>query len=382
MKRITKFSILIALCTFSLQSMAQKPEPVYSVVRQIHNFEWYEQQAKAWKQEIDKGTKNNMAWVYWFHANRYAAFADAEKREISKAPYFEKAETIIKMAEKAIPNSFELFYLKTKDNAGGHKSGEFIMKAQALRPFDPLILPELMNHYQFTLDKTGLETVSRKWLESNEMPQEMLITAYNNLISLEPNAILLVNGDNDTYPAWVLQAGKKIRPDVSIINISLTLIDSYREKLFANNKIPALQIKNDSDRETPNIVNHLIENISNRPIYVSAFIAADNYKKYANQMYLTGLSYKYSKEPFDNLAVIRNNVENKYLLDYLKQTFNNNYAQSVVNQMNTGYLAIFLKLYEHYQASGETVKAQKIKELASSIAERGNITEWMKYFEK
>lgn len=382
MKRITKFSILIALCAFSLQSMAQKPEPVYSVVRQIHNFDWYEQQAKAWKQEIDKGTSNNMAWVHWFHANRYAAFADAKKREKSKAPYFQKAETILKMAEKAIPNSFELLYLQTKDNTGGHKSGDIILKAQAMRPYDPLIMPELMNHYQFDQDKAAIETVSQKWIESNEMPQELLATAYNNLISLEPNAILLVNGDNDTYPAWVLQAGKKIRPDVTIINIALSCIDSYREKLFAVNNLPALQFKNDADRQSSAIVNHLIEKVTDRPIYISIFVDDDNYKKYSNQMYLTGLSYKYSKEPFDNLAVIRNNVENKYLLDFLKQTFNNNYAQSAVNQMNTGYLAIFLKLYEHYQASGETVKAQKIKELAKNIAEKGNTTDWLKYFEK
>lgn len=382
MKKLTKITLLLIISLVCLPGMAQKPEPVYSITRQTHDFDWYEQQAKAWKREIDKGTKDKMAWVYWFHANRYAAFADAKKREESKAPYFQKAETIIKMAEKAIPNSFELLYLKTKDNTGGHESGDYIMQAQALKPYDPLILPELMNHYQFTLDKTKLETVSKKWLESNEMPQEILTTAYNNLISLEPNAILLTYGDNDTYPYWVLQDGKKIRTDVTIINVSLALIDTYREKLFANNKIAALKLMNDADRRSSNLVNHLIENVTDRPIYVSVFADDDCYKKYANQMYLTGLSYKYSKEPFDNLAVIRNNVENKFLLDFLKQTFNNNYAQSVVNQMNTGYLAIFLKLYEHYQASGEMVKAQKLKELAKNIAEKGNTTDWLKYFEK
>lgn len=382
MRTSMKLIFGLLLTALSLQGFAQKPVPVYSFVRQIHDFDWYEQQAKAWKLEIDHGTKDNMAWVYWYHANRYASFADAQKRENSKASYFQKAETIIKLAEKSIPGSFELCYLKSKDDTGGHESGDFIMKAQALSPFNPLILPELMNHYQFVQDKANLEIVSEKWIESNEMPQEIMTTAYNNLISLEPNAILFTNGDNDTYPYWVLQNGQNIRPDVMILNISLSLIDPYRELLFKNYNIQALRITKDSDRRSEIIIKHIVENVQYRPIYVSVFIDQDVYKSYADKMYLIGLSYKYSKEPFDNMAVIRNNIENKYLLDFLKHSFHQNYAQAVVNQMNTGYLAIFLKLYEHYLASGETIKAQKIKELAKLVAEKGNTTEWMKYFEK
>lgn len=382
MKTSMKFILGLLLTALSLQSFGQRPEPVYSIIRQIHNFDWYVQQAKAWKQEIDRGSKDKMAWVYWFHANRYAAFADAQKYESMKADYFQKSEDILKLAEKAIPNSFELYYLKTKDNTGGHESGEYILKAQALNPYNPLILPELMNHYQFKQDKANLELVSKKWLESNEMPQEILITAYNNLISLEPNAILLTNGDNDTYPYWVLQNGQQIRPDVMILNISLGLIDPYRELLFKSYHIPILNIIDDLNRRSETIIKHLVENVQDRPIYVTVFTDQDVYKAYAEKMYLVGLSYKYSKEPFDNLAVIRNNVENKYLLDFLKHSFYNNYAQSAVNQMNTGYMAIFLKLHEHYQTCGESEKALKIKNLAKIVADNSGMTDWMKYFEK
>jgi hypothetical protein len=383
MKTSMKLILGLLLMAFSLQGFAQKPEPVYSVIRQIHEFEWYEQQAKAWKQEIDRGTKDKMAWVYFFKANRYARFKDEKKWESKLGRYFMTQDKIIKLAEKAIPNSFEFYFLKANDDAAGSGSGESnIMKAQALKPYDPLILPWLMNYYQFKNDKANIEILSKKWLESNEMPQELLITAYNNLVSLEPNAILLTNGDNDTYPYWVLQNGLNIRPDAMILNISLSVIDSYREVLFKSNNITALNITNGSDRRSETIIKHIVENVQDRPIYVSVFTDQDVYKSYADKMYLVGLSYKYSKAAFDNIAVLRNNVENKFMLDFLKYSFYNNYAQSAVNQMNTGYLAIFLKLYEHYLTSGETVKAQKIKELAKLVAEKGNTTDWMKYFDK
>lgn len=381
MKTSMKLILVLLFTAFSLQTFAQKPEPVYSITRQIHDFDWYEQQAKAWKKEIDRGTKDKMAWIYFFKANRYARFADGTKWESKLGSYFMQPEKIIKLAEKSIPNSFEIYYLKANDDKAGN-GNENIMKAQAIKPFDPLLFSWLMNYYEFAQDKANLELISKKWLESNEMPQEILNTAYNNLVSLEANAILLTNGDNDTYPYWLLQNGQKVRTDVTVLNISLGVIDSYRERLFKENGIPELVIKNDSDRRSETLIKHLIENVHDKPIYVGVFTDQNYYKPYINNMYLVGLSYKYSKEPFDNLAVIRNNVENKYLLDFLKHAFYNSYAQSAVNQMNTGYLATFLKLYDHYMASGEMVKAQKIKEMAKSVAEKGNTVEWLKYFEK
>jgi len=109
----------------------------------------------------------------------------------------------------------------------------------------------------------------------------------------------------------------------------------------------------------------------------------DIYKEYSDKMYMVGLAFRYSDKSFNNMAVLQNNVENKFLLDFLKTNFSNNYAQSVVDQSNLSYLAVFLKLYEQYNLSGETLKAQKIKELAKIVSSRSEYgTKWMQYFEK
>jgi hypothetical protein len=385
MKTSMKLILGLLLTALSLQGFAQKPEPVYSYIRQMHNSDWYEQQANAWKQEIDKGTKGKMAWVYWFTSSRilerYFGYAKWNSKLIM-------SQNIIKLAENAIPNSFELYFIKANDDYAKSESiDEYIMKAQALRPFDQLLLPWLVNYYQFRNDKPNLELTCRKWFESNEIPQELLITAYNNLISLEPNSILIVNGDNDTYPTWVLQYSQKIRPDVLVLHLSSAAdIDKYRENVFKENGISPIIFKNKNDSTAfskAEILGHLVNTIKNRPIYISTYSSFDEYSDFKNKMYFVGLSLKYSEEPFDNLAVIRNNVENKYQLDFLKHTFYNNYAQGVINNMNNRYIPIFLKLHEHYLASGETKKAQDIKELAKKIAENGGSNKyWMKYFEK
>ena len=384
MKATLKKLLLVLFTLISFNSFSQTPEPVYSFVRANHNFEWYEQQAKSWRHEIDLHTKNNMAWVYYFTANRMAGYCDSKAWENQKKDYFLPLKDIIKLAEKAIPNSFELYYMKIYDDCAGNDTGsEYIMKAQKMKPYDKLLLPWLMNYYQFKNDKSNIETVSKKWFESNEMPADLLAITYNKLMSVEENGILLVNGDNDTYPFWILQNVKKIRTDVLILNVSLLGRDSYRELIFKENSIPELILKKNAGWHMSDIVKHIIENVKDRPIYVSIQMDQDIYKDYSDKMYIVGLAFKYSEKSFNNMAVLQNNVENKFLLDYLKFNFSNNYAQSIVDQSNFSYFAIFLKLYEQYQLSGETLKAQKIKELAKKVSQLcGHDAEWMQYFEK
>ena len=192
-----------------------RPEEIKSMRQVVYDEKTYSELAGLWKDYYDE-FPSEYAYANWMYAARYAHDADYSD--------------LLNKGVKKYPANPILLYLKALELHGSHDNVEgrkYLEQAVALDPDyeDPWFA--LVTHYMDNGDEEKLDVALRRLLESGIITDDVMDFNYNMLISLEENAILITNGDNDTYPGWILTRIMEIRPDVAIVNRSLLNTDWY-----------------------------------------------------------------------------------------------------------------------------------------------------------
>ncbi|MEO1513867.1 MAG: SUMF1/EgtB/PvdO family nonheme iron enzyme [Bacteroidota bacterium] len=369
MKTRIFFLLCLTVPCLLAANVAPKPEKIYSITQVLKPLAYYKEQSTLWKNEIDQQSNDANAWL-----NYYAACRMANLRTYSPTKPFDLDEIVGQLSEK-VPNTFEYHHVMSWH--GGHtpEMFEHSQKAYDMAPDRPETYPHLLVAHQLEDRPDEAAALLQKWFESGAMSPGILSWNYNLLMSLDQDAILLTSGDNDTYPGWMLQQVHKVRPDVTILNLNLIATQpKYRNRLFEKNDIPSF------DRlieEYPQpefffeaLSKHLID-ASTNPVYLGVATSRSLRELHSENLYMVGLAFRYNDQPFDNVAVLKHNFEQKFLTDYLGLGLYNDFSASVVDQMNLNYIPPFIVLHKHYTSSGELQKANNLKELTLTIARRG-----------
>lgn len=397
LKSIKNYFVLLTLSIFFIgnQAQAQKPEPVYSIVKQLQPYEWYVKQAGLWKKEIQKDSTNAPAWYNYYIANRMANLTGKpDKWDSEKDKVLQDMAAIVEDMGKAIPESFEYNHVVFWNGGNNIELFPYLEKAYAIDPNRPETYDDFITYYEVKRDKAKVEQFCKMWYNSGDVSPGILNMNYNVMMSIEEDAIIFTAGDNDTYPLWILQYAKNINKNVVVLNTSLIFIEEYRKALFSELNIPAFE-KEVSDFVTKEIkkkdnyqlaynefqkalVKHIVDNSRKRPVYFAATVRKNIYADFEDKLYLEGLAFKYSEAGYDNLAILRRNVEKRFLLDYLQIDFANDMSLSVVDHTNFNYILPFVNLYDHYVLASESEKATWIKSLAMKVAKRAGQEEKIK----
>jgi hypothetical protein len=377
MKRI--LILLIIFIGYSALSKAQKPEKIYSIAKVFKPHEYFVQQAELWWKEIEKNKSNENAWYNYYRANRYCMLtcksASGQPNEdwAKESQYLKDPDQIFGLIEKNIPNTFTYYRYKKMGYPSDSAMFNSMLNAYKINPGNSEIYDTFVTYYEMKGNVAKRKEFNEKLFAANEISSGFLAYGYNVLMSMKPNGIILTFSDNDTYPLWLLQDVLKVRPDITVLNNSLLTDPDYGNAMFKKLNMPlfsySLNNGNPANREK-DIVDFIFKNKpALTPLYVG-LPAWRQINEYEKNLYLIGLVLEYSTTNIDNVAALKNNFENNYALNYIKNRFEYDISAELVDRMNINYLPGIFKLYEHYTLAGDLTNAKKMKELGLLIAQK------------
>ncbi|HRJ39558.1 MAG TPA: hypothetical protein PK798_12280 [Flavobacteriales bacterium] len=381
MRHILFLFISIVLVCANNSLVAQIPEKIYGKNTVLKSNEYYLQQIPLWKNEIDMNPKNADAWFNYYRANRNAYIkGEEDNSQKSKGiSRFDRLKNIVDEMEKQVPNSYEYNFVKWLNGNNDLNLFPYLEKAHNLSPKSSEPIMSLIFYYEIKGDYVKRDEKIEAFYAIGDYSPGLLNYSYNLLSALETDAIVFTEGDKDTEAILLLTKGKKYRPDVKMLNVNLLLIKEYRERIFTELEIPQLDFEPIANEENYEkfqqlIIKRVIENKKARPVYAAVTLSEPYRNRINNDLYLTGLTYLYSTKKIDNISLLVQNVEQVFLLDYLKEYFSiNDISVGNVNSMNGNYLYSFATLSHHYYSIGNTVKADYYKKLALKVATEGEI---------
>lgn len=365
-------SLLISSCQVQAQNIVP-PQEVHPITEVVHDNDWYLRQVEAWTRVTHEEPGNSFAWYNRYKALRYADFPRIFQDTVYQA---EVAKVVDEMG-RAVPESFEYAYVRNWNAHEDPDARMWLDKAHAIDPSRPEVFSGYVTRCELEGQWEQMADYCRQWYDTRTLAPSLLHLAYNMLQSVDQNGILFTHGDNDTYPLWVLQHARNIRPDVTVINLSLASKRDYFLQLMAHRQIRINQAEIEQvfdtlpwEQKRSWMVQHLEQMNQDRPVYIALTVGHKHLEELEDQLWCTGLANRYTSEKIDNIAILRRNIEQRMLLDHLTfQPYTESfpYEDGLAQSTVAVYLTPFLTLAEHYTEAGMATEAQRYRDLARQV---------------
>ncbi len=347
-------SILFVLFTaFALQvSAAADPENILPRTKEIRSQQWYHEQALAWCVRA-KQSNTRESWINYYTAAKYAQWQVADLNRI------------IEDAKNILRDDFTVKLITAWHSGITREASSMLKELENISSDHVLLNTLLIMHDELNFDVASRRVHAERLFSKDVVSSSLLSYSYNVLMSIEDGGLLVCDGDNTTIPLFILQDIFDVRRDVIVLNLDLLLDPDYRLKKLAANGIDA-EGQDFPDKEA--ICEWLTQNSSSKKIYYALTLPQQHITAIKDQLYVVGLASQAAKTRLDNITSIRENLENRFLLDNLTVDFSgeNQFASGKV--LSTNYLVPMLLLFEHYKSVGNNEKLSEWKMVIDKIA--------------
>jgi hypothetical protein len=219
---------LIPVVCLATVAMTQ-PQPVPNLRDRPLDKASYAALAKEWRAYIDKNGETADALVNLGKALRYSG-------EIKAAEFAGRRAVVL---EPENPRALE--FCATVLNLSEDGTADALRLLERCRAVAPDFGDGLMTLVATYLRGGALakaREVSATIYEQRILSRPLQDFAYNMLVGLPEGAILVTNGDYDTFPPLSLQAGMNFRTDVVVVNRHLLTIPAYADSLISEHGLP------------------------------------------------------------------------------------------------------------------------------------------------
>ena len=279
---------------------------------------------KYWDNFVTEHPKDEKAWrnlIDVEHAmvgQRSFIFRIGKQRE-----QLRKQLNVVPRMAKAIPGTYTYYYSYVYEQE--RVSSAYVDSAVSVLPKDvPAEDYDLWVNYLFLRkDSLPLIKVLTLYYESGQYPASALQYDYNELQGMEKGGVYLGETRDNIIGKLILQHVLGLHKDKILCTVG-TYVKRMFESIgipFSDEIIKSFNSLQQEEKQTA-VLRYTFEQ-SKRPIYLSAcarFVSKmpDDLKAC---LYNEGLTMHYSAKPYNNMAVKRRNVEQRYLMDYLVLQF-------------------------------------------------------------
>ncbi|MEL6820271.1 MAG: hypothetical protein AAFP70_00820 [Calditrichota bacterium] len=365
------------LLFFASQIAAQHNGDVHYITKTGYlGSDYYTEKASLWQEEVKKPNASSKAWFNYYLASDYSFIGTDTKPEEKRS----QLKKILAGLQQAHPESFERWILEGRFY---YDKPEPVLNAMRMKPDAPEPYRTLLRYKALDGDKDKFREYSKKLYETATIHPGLMDYNYNVLMSVAQNGVLFTNGDNDTYPVWILQEAKAIRRDVTILNVHLA--KAYPDYLNRHLKQAGISpLGEDVSNLTPAaFIARLCDHINpQRAVFLAATVHESITDPIKHKLYSIGLVYRYSQKRFDNLAETRKNWKQKYRLNSLINSWytESHISANLVDQLNMNYLPPALSLAAFARKNGQLKEADRLTSLAKALAEKaGQIDDFQNY---
>ncbi|MBQ8047828.1 MAG: hypothetical protein IJ196_07890 [Prevotella sp.] len=408
---MTRRTILaVAALAFSLQSWAQQAELLNPNVVFLNDSAQVAALYGEWNQYVSEHPDDENGWRnLYFAYERYLMILIPARISSTGSDYLtqhislSKEMNVLGRMEQAIPDTYTFNWCAYQGNYASvlysGQNGEDI-EQHAIHYMDRAIelLPENAQNFDYETcarylacrqDQARLTDVLRKYYQSGRFSSSRLHYDFNELQGMDPGGVYLGSQEGHIFGKLIIQLVMGLHQDKILYCENFAMVPSYLKDIFRRIGLSeeffasdgAYQKEWEQSKKYELIVRQIFSQ-SKRPVYVSGsdfaglLLGHGLPEDLRNCLYNEGLTLRYSATPYNNMQVKRRNVEERYLLDYLRMSFSPQdeqnetaslYEPAFISSFNT---AILLSDLLPYYKKHDSLRFRWLNSICNSILRR------------